>query len=589
MTTKLTSIITTAAASLFLLGWAPVALQAATFDVSTLNDDGFGTLREALTLAGDGDTITISATGTLTLTSGELLITTAVTIIGPGTDSLTIDGDNASRVFRNVAFGAIISSLTIANGNESAGGGIFNDEAALTVSNVVLSANSAESGGAIYNDGSDEGFATLTVLNSTLSGNSADEDGGGVYNNGSVDGFALLNVISSTLDDNSAELDGGAVFNNGVDFGDATVTIENSTLSGNSAEEDGGGVYNDGGSPGFASLLVINSTLSGNSAANSGGGIYNGVAGGAVLTILNSTLSGNSAESGGGILNDGDTTLGSTILNAGDSGANLESDGGSITSLGFNLSSDDGGGFLTEETDQVDTDPLLGPLDDNGGPTLTHALECGSTAIDTGENFAESDTDQRGEGFDRTVGAGTDIGAYEVQEAASCPAEEFVLCSGDDGSGVFANATSPNGAVVDYTSCSVSNVSTPPPGSLFPICDSTVTSTVVDVNGETNTCTFTVHVAGASEQLVGADFFGGLAADVQFIGIEPSTLAKKIAIKLQKSATKLNSERNTDACRRLQNVLSFVARLQKKGKLTTDQADFITTNVTRIRAVVPCS
>jgi hypothetical protein len=129
-------------------------------------------------------------------------------------------------------------------------------------------------------------------------------------------------------------------------------------------------------------------------------------------------------------------TVGSTIFNAGVMGENIFNDSASVTSLGYNLSSDDAGGFLNQLTDQVGTpgaplDPLLGPLVDNGGPTFTHALLIGSPAIDTGKNFTSFTTDQRGLGFARTVdlgfpkpagGDGTDIGAFEVQVLSNvCP------------------------------------------------------------------------------------------------------------------------------------------------------------------------
>ena len=100
-----------------------------------------------------------------------------------------------------------------------------------------------------------------------------------------------------------------------------------------------------------------------------------------------------------------------------------------VTSLGYNLSGDAGGGFLTVTGDQINTDPMLGPLQNNGGPTFTHALLTGSPAIDKGKNFSGSTTDQRGTGFARTVdlgfprpagGDGTDIGAFEVQTII-CP------------------------------------------------------------------------------------------------------------------------------------------------------------------------
>src|SRR5207245_4040288 len=89
---------------------------------------------------------------------------------------------------------------------------------------------------------------------------------------------------------------------------------------------------------------------------------------------------------------------------------------GTIVSLGYNLSSDAGGGFLTATGDQINTDPMLGPLQDNGGPTLTHALLIGSPAINAGDpSFTPPpDFDQRGPGFPRVVGGRLDIGAFEA-------------------------------------------------------------------------------------------------------------------------------------------------------------------------------
>jgi hypothetical protein len=231
---------------------------------------------------------------------------------------------------------------------------------------------------------------------------------------------------------------GGGIFNNG-----GTLTITNSTLSGNSASAAGGGVSGEGGGifNNNGTLTITNSTLSGNSASDAGGGIFNSVshsnATNVSATITNSTLSGNSAGIAGGILNSqvGSTccatvTIGDTVLNAG-AGANIGNlFSGTITSLGYNLSSDDGGGFLTGPGDQINTAPMLGPLQDNGGLTFTHALLTGSPAIDKGKNFSAATTDQRGPGFARTVdlglprptgGDGTDIGAFEVQTPPPCP------------------------------------------------------------------------------------------------------------------------------------------------------------------------
>ena len=161
--------------------------------------------------------------------------------------------------------------------------------------------------------------------------------------------------------------------------GSSMVTVCNSTVSGNWGTTDGGGIYNAGHNRSFAGLSVNNSTISDNSAAS--GGIKNySQNSGVMLEISTTTFSGNSASVGGGIYNDysccGSATvrLQNTILNAGAAGENIFNNSGTVTSLGYNLSSDSGGGYLTGTGDQINTNPLLGPLQDNGGPTFTHAL-----------------------------------------------------------------------------------------------------------------------------------------------------------------------------------------------------------------------
>jgi len=135
------------------------------------------------------------------------------------------------------------------------------------------------------------------------------------------------------------------------------------------------------------------------------------------MRVTNSTMSNNSAFSGGGILNLGTLEIGNTILKTGASGGNILNQSGTVTSLGYNVSNDDGGGFLTGPGDQINTDPLLGPLQDNGGSTFTHELLSGSPAIDAGDpNFTPPPFfDQRGPGFDRVVNGRIDIGSFEVQ------------------------------------------------------------------------------------------------------------------------------------------------------------------------------
>jgi hypothetical protein len=343
----------------------PVAVHAATITVTSTADNGSGTLRAALASATDGDAIDATGVaGTILLTSGELLVTNSVTITGPGPANLAVNGNAASRVFHiNTNTTVTISGLTITDGSSDNGGGIYNDNATLTVSNSTVSGNSASQfGGGIYNDGG-SCCANLTLLNSSLRGNMA-HNGGGIV---STFGVVMVQILNSTLSGNSATSDAGGILSEG-----GTLTVSNSTLSGNSATFIGGGIE-----IALGTLTVSNSTLSGNSASGpfSGGGIANG----GTMTIINSTLSGNTGSgAGGGIYNTGPLQIGSTILNAGVSGANISNNlSGTVTSLGYNLSSDNGGGFLTGVSDQINTNPLLGPLQDNGGPTFTMALRVG--------------------------------------------------------------------------------------------------------------------------------------------------------------------------------------------------------------------
>ena len=315
---------------------------------------------------------------------------------------------------------AVISGLTVANGkviNSAAGGGIYIDTGGtLTLTDSTLSGNSS-SGGSASSGGGIASLGTLTIANSTLSGNSANggsfgNSGGGIFNNTG----ATLTIINSTLSGNSAS--GGPGGNGGAIQNSGTLTITNSTLSGNSADS-GGAILNTG------TASVTNSTLSGNLASSFGGGITSG-GGSTTLTITNSTLSGNSVSGGsgqgGGIFNGGTANIRSTIIaqNTAASGPDFQ---GTLTSQGHNLIGDTNGATITGETtgNILNQNPLLGPLQNNGGPTQTMALLPGSPAINAGDNAAITDppfagpefTDQRGAGFDRIVDTTVDIGAFE--------------------------------------------------------------------------------------------------------------------------------------------------------------------------------
>jgi hypothetical protein len=448
------------------------------------NDSGAGSLRQAIADAHNGDRINFDAAlNVIGLWSGELVVDKSVTIFGPGTANLILDGNQRGRLFHIIDGVTVsISGLTTTRGQaDDRGGAILNDHSTLTVSDCMIGENilSSDKGGAICNDGA-SGTATLTINNSTVRNSSSDNRGGGIYNDG-VSGSATLTINNSIVTENIVANGGGAIYNDGTQGsatliinystisdngalypgssggaianegfeGTATVTISNSSLSGNASGWRGGGVYNDGVN-GSATLTVTNSTVSDNWAAapyvrGSGGGIYNGWG---TLTMSNCTFSENWAENlGGGVYNGGTATIGNTIFKTGGRGGENIVSFGTVTSNGYNLSNDGAGGVLTAMGDRINTDPMLGPLQDNGGPTFTHALLPGSPAIDAGKNFAAGSTDQRGSGFVRTFdstsianangGDGTDIGAYEVQPPTPSYAAQVQAPINPDGSSTF--------------------------------------------------------------------------------------------------------------------------------------------------------
>jgi hypothetical protein len=417
-------------------------VHAATITVTNTNDSGPGSLRQALAVAHDGDRITFAVSGTITLTSGALGVVKSVTISGPGADQLSIVGMQFQSVFFAGVKAATISGLTIRDGAV----GIDNG-GTLTVRNCVISGNSLGGIGngssltvvnsnvsdnhiGISNITGEFGVVGATILSTTVSGNSA---GGVVASPHFFGGRAYITIIDCTISGNFRTMGGGGIFatNTSLSVANSTISgnstgssgggisvsgsglvpgssIVNSTISGNSAKTSGGGIGGGGGD-----LSIVNSTVSGNSAGMSGGGIYNNSS----LDVTLSTITGNSAPSGGGIYNVGSVEVSNTILNAGASGENIFNDGGTVTSFGYNLSSDDGGGYLNAPGDQINTDPLLGPLQDNGGPTLTHALLPGSPAINAGDpNFASPPAyDQRGPLFRRVFNHRIDVGSFEAQ------------------------------------------------------------------------------------------------------------------------------------------------------------------------------
>jgi hypothetical protein len=219
-----------------------------------------------------------------------------------------------------------------------------------------------------------------------------------------------LTVVDSTITQNVSPTTGGGVaVQNG---GSATpATITRTTIAGNSASQGGGIVF-------VGKAILSNSTVAGNTATSSGGAIFYGGSGTDDVSLINVTIASNSSATVGAVHALGQISVKNTIIanNTGaapancssaalmnDLGNNLEFPG---TSCGFDLASD------------VQANPLLGPLADNGGPTRTMAPATGSPALNAGDDAAcaaapVSNQDQRG--ASRSVGAGAhcDIGAYE--------------------------------------------------------------------------------------------------------------------------------------------------------------------------------
>lgn len=320
-------------------------------------------------------------------------------------ENSTISGNIAYQVYRNGAGGGVSNTGTLTINNSR----ILNNTAA---TNEYY--NWTAGGGILnYREG------ILYINNSTISGNKAagfyaDDDGwgGGIYNNQ----YGVLAINSSTISGNRAGYGGGIYIYNWSGGGTPRSTINSSTISGNIAKRYGGGIYTSG------TLDIQNSTISGNTVKGTseypgyGGGIYNTD----TISITSSTISGNSGDYGGGIFNRGIAVIGRSLISG-----NKASHGSEISNRfqtqadNFNVFGNNGNsrieGFTPGPTDIVPKqklDNILGPLKNNGGPTLTHALPKGSPAIDAAPADADCPaTDQRG--VARPQGAGCDIGAVE--------------------------------------------------------------------------------------------------------------------------------------------------------------------------------
>jgi len=397
----------------------------------------------------------LQLTGDVMLTEPLPRITTSMTVSG---DEFSIERSAVAdpfRIFRVSGGDFTLESVRVSNGDasESAGGAIlFDDDGlSLTVSESTLSGNSAISGGAIYayNDGvllvnstisgnsavAGHGggiwaLGGLEIVNSRIDGNEAKERGGGIEawhhldvtegssvndNVAGLDGggisvkeWAKVDVVDSSVSYNIAGGSGGGIYMAAVSsYAAHELSLTNATLAGNYAGNGGGALTLDVGYVYFsdAPITVSNSTISGNTAGARGGGLEHKT-GQVILT--NTTVTGNSAPAGSGVELTASTDfelIGSIVA------GNLQGEscsGTGVDGADIQASFDDDGscGSAAPIVPGVDFDTAL---QDNGGPTATHALLTNSVAIDAAGDCGLP-TDQRG--FERDAGA-CDSGAFE--------------------------------------------------------------------------------------------------------------------------------------------------------------------------------
>ena len=421
--------------------------------------------------------------GTLTVTGSTFSGNVATDVGGggianfiPGTLTVSSSTFSGNSAFNGGAidnlFTSTITGSTFSNNDAvSTGGAIENDiVGVMTVTSCTLSGNSALTNNAHFGGGGILNLGALTLSSSTLSGNFAAGGGGGIDNHNTGGSHsAVLTITNSTLSDNSAVGDGGGIINDGsVTPTRARLDITGSTLNNNSALS-GGAIDN------IASVVTItSSTLSGNSAA-SGGAIHNydnGIFNDGTVTVTSSTLSGNSAtETCGGLgeaSSRGSTTVRDSIVAANTAPSSPDVCGSSV-SQGHNLIGDGTGGSGFMDTDLFGTadgpiDPLLGPLQDNGGPTQTMALLPGSPALNAGDPEELGVADQRGV----IRSGGVNIGAYQASAAAfvlSAPAEVTAGVPFD----LTVTAVDPLGQLAaGYTGTVTLSVTDPDPGVVLP-------------------------------------------------------------------------------------------------------------------------
>ncbi len=375
------------------------------FEVNSTSDQtttGLITLREAIEQANlttdsiiQFDPAVFSGPQTITLEHNDLLITSSVTINGPGADLLKIDGNGKSRIF------------TVDDGEF--------DVQEVNINNLTLSNGDSTSDSNNLNGGCIVSLEQLSVNDSKITGCTG-EDGGGIWSR-----FGQLTIGGSEVINNIAENRGGGIFGRGP-----SVLISHSTISRNKAErgiDAGGGV-----SSSYSDIEIINSTISENEGTAAGILMLNNRS----LTLVNTTVFNNL-----GVGIDAETAtvyfsnslivghaLGDCVLTEIDAKSNNQN----------NMDTD--GSCNEQATNHITiSDPMLEPLAYFGGDTLTHRPLPGSPVIDIGNDSLCAEFDQRGEerpqDGDSDSTAVCDIGAIELKVIELVP-QELIFKDGFD-------------------------------------------------------------------------------------------------------------------------------------------------------------
>lgn len=346
--------------------------------VSNLGDVGAGTLRNAMLTAeanGEADTITFGVTGTISLQSTLPKLFTSVEILGPGADALNVSRDNGAPNFRIFSMGSdaivTLADMTIANGRSEEGTAIFNTGTLLIERCTIRDHVNLTGGNGVGPVVNVRG--TLDVRDSTICNNRS-ERSSGIHNQ---DGVAR--ILNTTISGNTSTEGSGSGILSVSATRASSVDIDNCTVTDNSTvDEISAAVHNNPQFPQPSTMRIRNSIIADNPGPAD------------VFALF------------GEVISEGRNLIGNNTFSVG-----VFPEG--VPNAGLD--------FVGSDTSPLD--PMLYPLNDNGGPTRTHALATGSIAIDGGANLGNPSTDQRGEprivDGDCSAGDRIDIGAFELE------------------------------------------------------------------------------------------------------------------------------------------------------------------------------